>query len=76
MPESPISSFQQISDNNLKVDEAIDHIVISALNSDDASRADHEELKKTSKLLIISDMTLGGRELGSKGDVDLGPQVN
>ena len=53
-------SFEQISNNNVKVDEALDSLVQSAVESSTVlKRSDQSELEKTAQMFVFSSLILG-----------------
>ncbi|MDG1874122.1 MAG: hypothetical protein P8J27_09430 [Mariniblastus sp.] len=68
MAQTSNTHLTHIADNNVKVDQAIDGIVDCALTNASKDRADINELQKTAKLLIISDLTTGGTVETDGGD--------
>ena len=61
---SPTSaSFAQIAENNEAVEQTIENLVNSACSLDEqVQRPDRRELEKTTRLLFLSSLIMGGRE--------------
>jgi len=53
-------SFRQISNNNMKIDQALDNLVRSAVDSSSViQRVDQSELEKTTQMFVFSSLILG-----------------
>ena len=52
MTQSSIPSLETVSSNNQKINRALD-VLVDSCEADQAERIDHDELQKTSQLLLF-----------------------